>query len=92
MNLTESSHILAILDKPKHPQSAWRRALELQKQSGARIDAVAFCWNAMCENQAVMSARERRKLLHALVEERKAWVHELIGDPCRHQRTHHLVG
>ena len=80
MNLTESSHILTILDKPKHPQSAWRRALELQKRSGAHVDAVAFCWNAMTENQAVLSAKERRKLLHALVAERKAWVHEMLGD------------
>lgn len=80
MNLSPDSRILTILDKPKHPQSAWKRTLELQKTTSANVDAVAFCWNAMCDNQAVLTAAQRKKLLHALVEERKEWLGELVAD------------
>ena len=80
MNLSASSRIMTILDKPKHKQSAYKRSLDLQSLTGASVDAVAFCWNAMCENQAVLNAGERKKLRHALVAERKAWMHELIAD------------
>ena len=80
MNLSASSRIMTILDKPKHKQSALSRALDLQNLSDASVDAVAFCWNAMCENQAVLKAGERKKLRHALVAERKAWIHELIAE------------
>ena len=80
MNLTQNARILTVLDKPKHEQLAWQRSLDLQERAKARLDVVSFCWNAMCENQAVLSASERKKLRHNLVEERKAWLEKLVAD------------
>ncbi len=80
MNLTHNAKILTILDKPKHEQLAWRRTLELKGLTNARVDAVSFCWNAMCENQAVLDAPARKKLRHTLVEERKEWLGGVVGD------------
>ena len=74
------NNITTILDKPKHDQVAWRRALELQERSGARMQAVSFIWNAMCEHSSALSAADRKKLRHELIEERKAWLTELVDD------------
>ena len=72
--------IITVLDKPKHDQVAWRRTLALQKVSGAAAEVVSFSWNAMCESSSGLSADERRKLRHSLVEERKAWLEDLVAD------------
>jgi len=74
------NNITVILDKPKHDQVAWRRALELQALSGARMEAVSFLWNAMCEHTSALSAADRKKLRHGLVEERKQWLTDLVGE------------
>lgn len=74
------NNITVVLDKPKHEQAAWRRALQLQELSGAKLNAVSFLWNAMCEHSSALSAAERKKLRHGLVEERKAWLAELVGE------------
>jgi universal stress protein E len=77
------NNITTILDKPKHDQVAWRRALALQERSGARVEAVSFLWNAMCEHSSALSAADRKKLRHGLIEERKAWLADLVGDQPR---------
>jgi universal stress protein E len=82
------NNITTILDKPKHEQVAWRRSQELQKLTGSKIQAVSFVWNAMCESNSALSADERKKLKHALVEERKAWLADLVeGAPKTLTRT-----
>ncbi len=73
------NNVTVVLDKPKHEQIAWRRALELQANSGARVQAVSFLWNAMCEHSSALSAADRKKLRHGLVEERKRWLAELVS-------------
>ena len=74
------NNITTILDKPKHDQVAWQRTLALQELSGARVQAVSFLWNAMCEPASALSAADRKKLRHGLIEERKTWLAELVGD------------
>ena len=81
------NNITTILDKPKHDQVAWRRALELQAASGAKTEAVTFLWNAMCEERHALDAEQRRTLRHNLIEERKAWLGELVGDQKVNART-----
>ena len=86
--------IVTVLDKPKHDQVAWRRTLELQKVTGAKAEVVSFAWNAMCESSSGLSADERRQLRHSLVEERKAWLKELVADkPVRSREiwTHDIA-
>jgi len=74
------NNITTILDKPKHDQIAWRRTLQLQKLSGAKVQAISFEWNAMCERSSALDRGERKQLRHGLVEKRKAWLSELVGD------------
>ena len=73
------NNITTILDKPKHDQVAWQRSLELQKLSGAKLQAVAFVWNAMCESNSALNADERKQLKHGLVEQRKNWLAKLVA-------------
>jgi universal stress protein E len=85
--------ITTILDKPKHDQVAWRRTLELQKQSGASVEAVSFVWNAMCENSSALNAADRRKLRRGLIEQRKAWLHKMAGKaPAAKVRERSIYG
>ena len=81
------NNITTILDKPKHDQVAWRRALELQAASGAKSEVVSFLWNAMCEDRHALDAGQRNTLRHNLIEERKAWLGELVGDHKVKART-----
>ena len=73
------NNITTILDKPKHDQVAWQRTMALQSLSGARVEAVSFIWNAMCEPTSALSAADRKNLRHSLLEERKAWLDDMVG-------------
>lgn len=79
--------IMTVLDKPKHDQVAWRRSLALRKASGAQLDVISFNWNAMCENSSALSVDDRRQLRHGLIEERKAWLADLVTDQKVRSRT-----
>ncbi len=74
------NNITTILDKPKHEQIAWRRTLDLQKRAGSNVEAVSFVWNAMCESHSALTADERKKLKHGLIEERKEWLKGLVAN------------
>lgn len=79
--------IMTVLDKPKHDQVAWRRSLALREASGAQLDVISFNWNAMCENSSALSVDDRRQLRHGLIEERKAWLADLVTDQKVRSRT-----
>ncbi len=79
--------IMTVLDKPKHEQVAWRRSLALQKATGAKLDVISFNWNAMCENSSALSVDDRRQLRHGIIEERKAWLADLVADQKVRSRT-----
>ena len=80
------SSTLTIMDKPKHEQVALRRALELQQSSGARIEAVSFCWQSMAEASEAFTRDQRRTIKQELLRNRKVWQHV---DPFA-GRAHHV--
>ncbi len=72
------SSTLTIMDKPKHEQVALRRALELQQSSGARIEAVSFCWQSMAEASEAFTLDQRRAIKQELLRNRKDWQRECV--------------
>ena len=74
------SSLLTIMDKPKHDQVALRRAVELQKLTHARIDAVSFCWQPMAEADDVFDLEQRRAIKKEILRSRKAWQHERLAE------------
>lgn len=65
--------MLTILDRPEHPQTALKRALQLQQATGADAQWVSFCWNAVYEDRHLFDAKQRRELRHETVEKVKQW-------------------
>lgn len=72
--------ILVILDKPKHPQVALDKAIELQRASGAHLQIVSFAWHAMAEHKEVFDVHQRRALKKEILRARGVWVDELVRD------------
>lgn len=76
--------ILTILDKPKHPQTALQRSVELQEKTSAHLHLVSFCWSSLRDEQLVLDPGQCLALENSLVEKRRAWmrkeVHELTKD------------
>ena len=72
--------MLVIMDKPKHPQTALKRALALQGATAAKMEAVSFCWHPMAAAQDVLEADQRRTIRDALLKERRAWLRHCVDD------------
>ncbi len=65
---------MVVMSKPKHKQVALARAKQLQKDCGARLRLVAFCWNAMCEQSDVFDVHQRRTIKSEIMRERESWL------------------
>ncbi|MXY04629.1 MAG: hypothetical protein F4171_14545 [Gammaproteobacteria bacterium] len=72
--------MLVIMDKPKHPQTALKRALALQDATAARVEAVSFCWHPMAAALDVLEVEQRRAIRDALLKKRKAWLRQCVDD------------
>ncbi len=72
--------ILVVLDKPKHVQTALRRALDLAKSAGAHLHLVSFCWLPMATRTDVFDTHQRRALRKSVVAERRRWLDGLLLD------------
>ncbi len=71
---------LTILDKPKHMQTAFKRAVQIQGATGAHLDLAAFCWQPMVESSEFFDAHQRRTLRQEILLERKQWQRALVQD------------
>jgi len=71
---------VVVLDKPKHPQTALDKALELQAKTGAHLHLVAFCWHPMCEQREVFDAHQRRAMKKEILRVREEWLWEILRD------------
>ncbi len=80
MNTFSTDSILTILDKPKSPQIALERSLELQQQTAAELEFRAFCWQAMISTDDLFSTAEQLKLQQQLIDERRRWQANLIAE------------
>jgi len=72
------SSILTVLDKPKHPQTALEASIKLQQPSGAKIDLVAFRWDALLDASSMFDAKQRRHLRHQINTKCADWQAQLI--------------
>jgi universal stress protein E len=73
-------HILVIMDKPKHPQHAFERALTMQARNGAHLDLKAFVYHPMVDQAATFDTHQRRKLKAAMLRERTEWLRGQVLD------------
>ena len=73
-------HILVVMDKPKHPQHAFERALTMQARSGAHLDLKAFVHHPMVEQTATFDTHQRRQLKSAMLNERTEWLRARVLD------------
>jgi universal stress protein E len=71
--------ILTILDKPKHEQLALARAGALAERTLAPLTLAAFCWHPIGGGGPEFTAAEREAIRRRLVEERRAWLRELVA-------------
>ena len=71
---------LTILDKPKHDQTAFDRAVALQAETGMHLDLASFCWQPMVAQSEFFDAHQRRTLKQEILLERKKWQRALVLD------------
>ncbi len=71
--------VVVILDQPNRPQTALKRALRMQKDSGDELtlEPVAFIYDAFAEANSGFDAKERKQLKKRTLERHKAWLDEL---------------
>ena len=73
-------HILVILDKPKHPQRALARAVDLARRSGAHLHLVSFLWVPMATDEQVFDTHQRRAIRKSAQTQRRTWLDALVRD------------
>ncbi|MGI9325266.1 MAG: universal stress protein [Pseudomonadales bacterium] len=73
------NHLLTILDKPKHAQTALDRSLAIQAQTDARVDLVSFCWNPLTSRGSGVDAAQRKAIKTKMIKDRKAWLQALLA-------------
>lgn len=71
---------LVVLDKPKHPQTALDKALELQAATGMHLHLTSFCWNAICEQREIYDTHQRRSMKKEILRAREAWLWDMLRD------------
>ncbi|MEQ9452408.1 MAG: universal stress protein [Pseudomonadales bacterium] len=79
--------ILTVLDKPKHKQTAFEAAQQLQEQTGANLDLVAFRFNSLYDHDGALDKEQRRQLRHKVVADSRAWMKELAADSTVPEKT-----
>lgn len=67
-------NILVVVDKPKHEQIALRRALAMQRQTGARLHLRAFAWDPSYDQRGAYEATHRRSIRQHEVDKRRQWL------------------
>ncbi len=70
------TNILVIADREDRQQNSLRAALELVRNTPARIQLVGFVHDAIADNPNLMSATAGRRLQAAMVKDRRTWLEE----------------
>ncbi|MEE4360180.1 MAG: universal stress protein [Pseudomonadales bacterium] len=71
---------LVVMDKPKHDQVAFRRALRLQKQEPMHLHLVAFCYHPMYDQTEVFETHQRNEIKKEVLREREEWLRNQVLD------------
>jgi len=73
---------LVVMDKPKHPQTAFARALSLQKLAATHLHLVSFVHHPMLDQVDAFDTHQRNQLKQGMIRERTQWLRALVLDAC----------
>jgi universal stress protein E len=75
-----ANRILVIVDKPKHEQTALRRALDLQTRTQAHLHLASFAYLPMYDQKDIFDAHQRRAIRNEAVRQRSEWLRGQLAD------------
>jgi universal stress protein E len=73
-------NVLVVMDKPKHDQVAFRRALGLERTSPMHLHLTAFCYHPMYDQTEVFETHQRNEIKKDLVHDRERWLRDQVLD------------
>jgi len=68
------------MDKPKHDQVAFRRALQLAQASSMHLHLAAFCYDPMVDQTESFEPGLRAEIKKGLIGDRKRWLKDQVRD------------
>lgn len=74
------SSMLVIMDLPRQPQTALRRAAALATETGARLHLAAFVHHPMYDLPDVFETHQRRSVRRSLEQTRRDWLLDRVRD------------
>jgi len=74
----EIKKVLVVMDKPKHDQVAFRRALRLGDASPMHLHLAAFCYDPMVDLKEIFEPGLRAEIKNDLLGDRERWMQEQI--------------
>jgi universal stress protein E len=72
--------ILVVMDKPKHEQIAFRRAMTLHRDANAHLDLRAFAYHPMFDQSDVFETHQRHAIKKEIMRERTEWLRGQVLD------------
>ncbi|CCQ12138.1 Universal stress protein E [Pseudoalteromonas luteoviolacea B = ATCC 29581] len=73
-------NILAVIDPTIEHQYSLDRAVSLAKKTGAKVTAFLSIYDFSYEMTTMLSKDEREAMRDAVINDRNAWIHDLIND------------
>ncbi|NJN52738.1 MAG: hypothetical protein HC809_14280, partial [Gammaproteobacteria bacterium] len=73
-------NILVVMDKPKHAQSAFVRALSLQHLAPTHAHLAAFVHHSMVDQTETYSTHQRNQIKKSMLRERTDWLRAQVLD------------
>jgi universal stress protein E len=73
-------NVLVVIDKPKHEQIAFQRALALQKAGGTHLHLTAFAYHPIYDQKDVFGIQQRRAIRKEIERQRTQWLRDQVLD------------
>jgi universal stress protein E len=80
IRVQELERTLVVMDKPKHAQTAFARALSLQKATPTHLHLVAFAHHTMVDQTEAFDTHQRNQVKKAIIHERTEWLRAEVLD------------
>ncbi len=71
-------NILVVMDKPKHSQTAFQRAMNLHSLTKAHVHLAAFTYHPMVDQRDIFDTHQRRAIRNEIVRERTQWLRSVV--------------
>ena len=78
--MKDIKNVLVVMDKPKHDQVAFRRALRLERTAPMHLHLTAFCYHPMYDQTEVFDTHQRNEIKKDLVHDRERWLRDQVLD------------